>query len=138
MGGPKKLQMKRTGPFEIKEVLSGTAYHLCIPSQWKIHLVFHASLLTSYKEMVEHRPNYLSPPPDLIDGEEEYKVEAVLGHHGRTGCHTCLIQWKGYSAMEDTWELEWNLGNAQPLVTTYKIAHPKEFLEYNHHHHPPR
>ena len=31
MNGPKKLQMKRTGPFEIEEVISHTAFHLHIP-----------------------------------------------------------------------------------------------------------
>ena len=54
MNGPKKLQMRRTSPFEIEEVISRTAFHLRIPSQWKIHPVFHASLLTSYKETSEH------------------------------------------------------------------------------------
>ena len=58
MGGPKKLQMKKTGPFEIKEVVSHMALHLHIPSHWKIHPVFHTSLLTSYKETAEHSPNY--------------------------------------------------------------------------------
>ena len=59
MNRPKKLQMKRTGPFEIKEVISCMAFCLRIPSQWKIHPIFHASLLTSYNEMLEHRPNFL-------------------------------------------------------------------------------
>ena len=59
MNGPKKLQMKRTSPFEIEEAISCTAFCLCIPSQWKIHPVFHASLLTSYKETSEHGPNFL-------------------------------------------------------------------------------
>ena len=59
MNGPKKLQMKRTGPFEVEEAISCMAFCLCIPSQWKIHPVFHASLLTSYKETSEHRPNFL-------------------------------------------------------------------------------
>ena len=83
MNGPKKLQMKRTGPFEIEEVISRMAFRLCIPSQWKIHPVFHASLLTTFKETSEHGPNFLRPPLDLIDGEEEYEVEAVLGHRGK-------------------------------------------------------
>ena len=122
MNGPKKLQMKRTGPFEVEEVISRAAFHLCIPSQWKIHPVFHASLLTSYKEMSEHGPNFLRLPPDLIDGEEEYEVEVGLRHRGRPGRRTFLIRWKGYSAAEDTWEPERNLGNAQPLITEYKIA----------------
>ena len=122
MNGPKKLQMKRTGPFEIEKAISWTAFHLCIPSRWKIHPVFHASLLTSYKETAEHGPNFLQPPLDLIDREEEYEVKAVLGHRGRPGRHTFLIRWKGYSAAEDTWEPERNLGNAQPLIMEYKIA----------------
>ena len=134
MNGPKKLQMKRTGLFEIEEVISQTVFHLRIPPQWKIHPVFHASLLTTYKETSEHGPNFLQPPPDLIDGEEEYEVEAVLGHRGRPGRRTFLIRWKGYSAAEDTWEPERNLGNAQPLIVDYKIARPLEFPEYNHHH----
>ena len=71
MNRPKKLQMKRTGPFEIEEAISCMAFRFHIPSQWKIHPVFHASLLTSYKETSEHGPNFLRPPPDLIDGEEE-------------------------------------------------------------------
>ena len=41
---------------------------------------FYTSLLLTYKETVEHGLNFLQPPPDLIDGEEEYKVEAILGH----------------------------------------------------------
>ena len=59
MNGPKKLQMKRTGPFEVEEVISCMAFRLHIPSQWKIHPVFHASLLTNYTEMSEHGPNFL-------------------------------------------------------------------------------
>ena len=122
MNGPKKLQMRRTGPFEIEEVISRTAFRLRIPPKWKIHPVFHASLLTTYKETVEHGPNFLRLPPDLINGEEEYEVEAVLGHRGRPSRCTFLIRWKGYSAAEDTWEPERNLSNTQPLIAEYKIA----------------
>ena len=134
MNGLKKLQMKQTGLFEIEEVISRMACCLWIPSQWKIHPVFHASLLTTYKETLEHGPNFLWPPPDLIGREEEYEVEVVLGHRGRPSHCTFLIRWKGYSAAEDTWEPKWNLGNAQPLIMEYKIAWPQDFPEYNHHH----
>ena len=134
MNGPKKRQMKRTGLFKIEQVISRTAFCLRIPSQWKIHPIFHASLLTTYKETSEHGPNFLRPPLDLIDGEEEYEVEAVLGHRGKPSRRTFLIRWKGYSAAEDTWEPERNLGNAQPLITEYKITRLSDFPEYNHHH----
>ena len=134
MNGPKKLQMKQTSLFKIEEVLSCTAFHLRIPTQWKIHPVFHTSLLTTYKEASEHGPNFIQPPPDLIDGEEEYEVKVILRHRGKPGCCTFLIRWKGYSTAEDTWEPERNLSNTQPLITKYKIARPSDFPEYNHHH----
>ena len=92
MNGPKKLQMKQTSPFDVKEVIFYTAFCLHIPSWWKIHPVFHASLLSMCKETMEHGPNFLQPPPDLIEGEEEYKVEVILGHHGKPGHHTFLVR----------------------------------------------
>ena len=68
--------------------------------------MFHASLLTPYRETPEHGANFHEPPPELIKGEEEYEVERVLNsrHHGRTKKLQFLIQWKGYSAMHDSWE----------------------------------
>ena len=45
-----KLGPKREGPFEILEVLSPQVYKLRLPTRWKIHPVFNATLLTPYKE----------------------------------------------------------------------------------------
>ena len=41
-----KFAPKREGPFKIMKVLSSTSYQLQIPGSWKIHPVFHSSLLT--------------------------------------------------------------------------------------------
>ena len=70
--GNKKLLAKREGPFTITNVLGPLTYRLKLPPQWHIHPVFHASLLTPFIENEVHGPNYSMPPPDLIDGEEEY------------------------------------------------------------------
>ena len=64
------------------KVLSSTSYQLQIPRSWKIHPVFHASLLTLYKENDIHGPNFPEPPPDLINEEEEYEIEWILKHQG--------------------------------------------------------
>ncbi len=81
-----KLSPRRYGPFEITKKLSHVVYQLCIPQQWKIHDVFHAVLLTPYKETEEHGPNYHEPPPDVIEGEPEWEVEQIVGarHFGRS------------------------------------------------------
>jgi hypothetical protein len=33
--------------------------------------MFHTSLLSLYKKMEKDGPNFLEPPPDVIEGEEE-------------------------------------------------------------------
>uniref|UniRef100_A0A0W0F1G9 Putative reverse transcriptase-rnase h-integrase n=1 Tax=Moniliophthora roreri TaxID=221103 RepID=A0A0W0F1G9_MONRR len=76
----KKLAPKREGPFKILEVLGPVTYRLDLPHQWKIHPVFHTALLSPFKETKAHGPSFTEPPPDLIEGFEEYKVEAVIGH----------------------------------------------------------
>jgi hypothetical protein len=68
--------------------------------------VFHASLLTPYTETPSHGPNFTWLPLDLIDGEEEYKVEQIHSHQtwGRHRTLQYLIKWKGYPKSDNTWE----------------------------------
>ena len=115
-----KFSPKREGPFVITKVLSPLSYQLKLPTTWKIHPVFHTSLLTPYRETDNHGPNFPTPPPDLIDNEEEYEVERILKHRGRPTSLKFLIRWKGYTAEEDSWEPEANLGNASELLKDYK------------------
>jgi len=76
----RKLAPKREGPFTITEVLGPVTYCLQLPNQWRIHDIFHASLLLPYRETEAHGPNFVKPPPDLIEGEEEYEIEAIMSH----------------------------------------------------------
>jgi hypothetical protein len=73
-----KLWPKQYRPFTITHVISHVAYQLDLPLQWKIHNVFHTAYLSPYKETEEHGPNFPEPPPDLIEGEKEYKVEHIV------------------------------------------------------------
>jgi len=41
----KKMAPKREGPFIIAEVLGPITYRLQLPASWKIHNIFHATLL---------------------------------------------------------------------------------------------
>jgi len=75
-----KLNPKRYGPFKIIKAISSVAYQLGLPPSWKIHPVFHASLLSPYSKTTSHGPNFSRPPPELIDGEAEYKVELIRSH----------------------------------------------------------
>jgi Chromo (CHRromatin Organisation MOdifier) domain len=59
-----------------------------------------------YTETPSHGPNFTRPPPDLIDGEEEYEVEQIRSHRtwGRSKTLQYLIKWKGYPESDNTWE----------------------------------
>jgi len=34
-----------------------------------------------YKETDQHGPNFIEPPPDILEGEEEWEVEKILKEH---------------------------------------------------------
>jgi hypothetical protein len=74
-----KLAPKRYEPFKIVAKVLNIAYKIQLPTTWKIHDVFHVSLLTPYNETNAHGLNFLEPPPDLIEGEPEWEVERILG-----------------------------------------------------------
>jgi hypothetical protein len=46
--GTPKLSPRWYGPFRVAAKISHVAYQLDLPETWKIHNVFHASLLTPY------------------------------------------------------------------------------------------
>ena len=120
-----KLAPKRYGPFKIIKAISPVAYRLQLPLAWTIHNVFHASLLLPYSETPAHGPNFSRPPPDLIDGEEEYEVESIKAHRysGRNKRLQFLIHWKGYPESDNTWKPADSV-HAPDLVKEYKQRTP--------------
>ena len=127
----KKLGPKRYGPFKILKQLSEAVYRVEIPRQWKIHNVFHANLITPYKETELHGPNYTRPPPDLIEGEEEYEVEKILDAkpRGRGRKMHYLVKWKGYPVSDNSWEPKENI-HAEALIKEFekRSSKPKQRL----------
>jgi Chromo (CHRromatin Organisation MOdifier) domain len=122
----KKFAPKCYGPFPITDVISPVIYRLTLPLSWKIHNVFHVSLLTPYKEIEEHGPNFAEPPPDLIEEQEEYEVEQVLALrlYGRWKKLQYLICWKGYSHAHDSW-VSANDVHAPALVQAFHQENPQ-------------
>ena len=116
-----KLAPKCYGPFKDLKQLSPAVYKIRILCQCKVHNVFHANLITPYKETVIHGPNYSRPPPDLVNGEEEFEVEQILDmkQMGRWRKTHYLVKWKGYPTSDNSWEPEKNL-NADKLITEFK------------------
>ena len=120
-----KFENKWFGPYEVLEKVGLSAYKLKLPCSWKkVHPVFNEVLL---KPAVQPEfPSQRHPPPplpELVNEEEEYKVEEILNSH----CHhrklQFLVKWKGYT--DATWQPEADLKNAQELVNEFYIKHPE-------------
>ncbi len=80
----KKLDDKRTGPFEITAKKGASTYTLKLPDSWKIHPTFNEMLLTPYTPPAfPNQEQPPPPPPDLIDNEEHYEVERILNSRQR-------------------------------------------------------
>jgi hypothetical protein len=106
--------------------MSPVNYRLELPTQWSIHDVFHTDLLTPYHETPTHGANYQRPPPDLIEGVEEYEVEKVLDshRHGRGHKLQYLIAWKGYPDSDNQW-VNWDdAEGAEEAIREFKRLNP--------------
>ena len=104
--GARKLIPRLIGTFQITKRIGVMAYHVQLPNIFKIHDVFHVSLLQSYTTNAK-----VQPPPSPIF-EEDASYEAFL-HEDRES-HCCpkkfyLINWFKYALEHNSWEPESNL-----------------------------
>jgi hypothetical protein len=83
--------------------------------------VFHVDLLTPYHETQEHGENYAQPPPELIDGEEEYQVEEIIDERTFRRKKQYLIKWLGYPVSENSWIDARDL-HADELLEDYRLS----------------
>ena len=100
-------------------------YKLHLPKAWCIHDIFHVSLLTLQVTTPKYGISEEPPLPELVDGESEFEVEAILQHKfvGHKKEIRYLVQWRGYSRAESTWEPEEHLRNAPEVLEAYKSTH---------------
>ena len=106
------------------------AYKLELPKKWRIHNLFHMSLLeqdNTRKERVEKVPEL-----DAGDNSKEYKVETIsdsVVYVRESESHLpglyYVIAWKGYSEEENTWELVLAVKYLRKLISLF----PKDHLE---------
>ena len=67
----------------------------------------------------------MKPPPDLIDGEEEYEIEEILQSrkHGRGRKIQYLVKWQGYPDSENQW-VDWDDLHADEALADFKRKNP--------------
>ena len=86
--------------------------------KYKQHIL-HIDLLMPYKETEAYGKPFTRPPP-VIEGEEEYEIEAILAarRHGRRCKLQYLMHWKHYPNSDNSWIDHSDL-NAPELLKEY-------------------
>src|ERR1700754_2795437 len=98
-----KLTSKYLGPFKVTEVSPDKTIQLELPTSMKLkHRRFNVSkvkMFRSTKLDFPGREQIDRPIPILVDGEEEYEVEEIVGKEtmkeGRKNVIRYLVKWKG-------------------------------------------
>ena len=134
----KKLAPKLYGPFKILKKIGSHAYQLQLQQRWKIHDVFHVSLLEPYRaNSLAGRPQE-RPEPEEIEGQSEWEVEAILQSEIRKTSRKVkgrnkmfrslfyLVKWKGYPTDECTWEPGAHLESALEEVDKFHQDNPTQ------------
>ena len=128
----KKLSQKLYGPFKVMEKRGNRAFKLEISPRWKIHPLFHVSLLEPYRH--SNLSGKEQPPrkPEEFDGDLEWEVERIvkseiityIRRRSRMQEITYFVKWAGSSEDENTWEPPESLENAQELVAAFHRENP--------------
>ena len=112
----KKLGPKFAGPFQILERIGQVAYRLQLPTNARIHDVFHVGVL---KPFIGTPPTSTPPLPPLQHGRPLLQPERVLRSRLQRGSWHILVQWAGLPPSEATWE----------PMDGFRVAHPSFQLE---------
>jgi hypothetical protein len=70
------------------------------------------------------------PPTTLVDGEDEYKVEAILDSWMRHNRLEYLVKWKGYNKSNNQWEEHMQL-HAKSKIAQFHRKHPGAVCHIN-------
>ena len=117
-GPSKKMAPRMMGPFRIHEPVGAQAYRVHLPTDSRIHNVFHVSAIEPYH--ARDGDQEVLPLPELLDDEEEYEVEEVLRKERRRGAMWYLVKWKGWPEEYNEWLPEDNMANAQGAVHDFE------------------
>ena len=121
---PRKLKPRWLGPYTVLAQTSPVNYKLLLPQELgSMHNIFHSAVLKLWKD--EGRQLVARPRPVIIEGQTEYKIEAILANkllnsqHPKKG-RQYLVKWAGYPSADATWEPECNLQEDVPhLLRAY-------------------
>lgn len=128
-----KLRGRFAGPFKITKKISDVAYQLQLPSNWKIHPVFHVDKLKKAPDglrLEDHNipEEYSAPSPAPLPGTTDiFEIEGLLKREWRKLKPTSrkevlcyLVKWRGFDESENSWEPHYNIDISPQMIELRK------------------
>ena len=133
-GRSRKLQPKWIGPFTIQKCISPVACRLDLPGSFKLHPVFHTSMLKPHfdgKQQFPERDATAEPPPLWHEGVHPvYEIESVIGKKAARSApiagaaagplYDYLVKWRGHPDSEAKWFPATELTHIQDLIDAFE------------------
>src|SRR5579859_5582463 len=120
-----KLQPKWSRPFKVINFWPETDnIRLELPKDWKIHNVFHTSLIKPWHEnndqkFPSRRHKRPPPVPEADPQEDVYEVEAIRDNKVLRDQNYYLVKWSGWPESDNQWIKESNMEGSQELIQEY-------------------
>jgi hypothetical protein len=120
-----KLSHRRLGPFVVEACIGHGAYRLKLPYHFRcLHPIFPmVKLYPAPPDPIIGRRPAPPPPTTLVDGEEEYKVEAILDSRMCSNRLEYLLKLKGYDESHNQWEVHTHV-HAQSKIAQFHRKYP--------------
>ncbi|KAI7081079.1 hypothetical protein KC356_g9322 [Hortaea werneckii] len=118
MPGPKrKMNPRFAGPFRIQDAVGAQAYRLALPAKYRIHNVFHVSLLEPWYPRAGEKPAH---PMPLAEEDGEWEVEKIVDSAARKGKQWYLVKWMGWPDEYTSWQSAEDCANAQGQIAQFE------------------
>ena len=129
-----KLEAKFFGPFQVLHLVGKQAYKLELPKRWRMHNIFHVSLLEQDTIRKQRVDKWLAELELEAGDSKEYKIEAIWdsavyaskSESGQLPGLYYLVVWKGYPEEENTWEPLSIVQYLKKLISCFYKEHPEK------------
>ncbi|EFA86005.1 LTR-retrotransposon skipper [Heterostelium album PN500] len=115
------INNKNRGPFKITKIFNnGINVELELDYTTKRHKVFNINQLVQFKLNKDNESLVKGIEPDIIDNEEEFEIEQIIGDRMYRKKKQYQIKWLGYPLDKATWQYSKNMDHAKDLIKEYE------------------
>ena len=127
----RKLEFKNFGSFLITDVIDSQLYRLKLSDRWRIHNVFHVSLLEKDSSKQGEISHQRLDDMKFDEGDaHDYAVAGIVNSavfdddDGKAGGLYYLVHWEGCPDSEDMWEPYDEVSRLRRLLGKFYKDHP--------------